>query len=131
MTLGEHFKSADWKAEKHVPVIEAPSEVKVGERFTVRVTIGKEIGHPNTTEHHIRWVNVYFHPEGGKFTYHVGNFEFAAHGEAVSGPNTGPVYTHHEVTFSMTLNESGTLYALAFCNIHGLWEYAHGIRVTE
>ena len=76
-------------------------------------------------------MNVYFHPEGGKFTYHVGNFEFTAHGEAATGPNTGPVYTHHEVAFSMTLSEPGTLYALAFCNIHGIWEYAHEIRVVE
>jgi superoxide reductase len=128
--LGEHYKTADWKAEKHVPVIEAPAEVKAGEMFHVKVTLGKEITHPNTTEHHIRWIKVYFHPDGGKFTYEVGSFDFSAHGESVNGPNTGPVYTHSEVAFSMKLNEPGTLYALAFCNIHGIWEYAHEIKVV-
>jgi len=128
--LGEHFKKADWQTEKHVPVIECPTEVKAGEIFPVKVTIGKGIGHPNTTEHHIRWVTVYFHPEGARFSYQVGHFEFSAHGEAVEGPNTGPVYTHHEVAFSMKVNQPGTLYALAFCNIHGLWEYAQEVKVV-
>lgn len=129
-TIGEHLQHADWQAEKHVPFIEAPTEVKAGEQFEVRVALGKEIGHPNTTEHHIRWIDVHFHPVEDDFTYHVGRFEFAAHGESVQGPNTGPVYTHHEVTFSVALNEPGTLYALAFCNIHGIWEYAHEIDVV-
>jgi len=30
-----------------------------------------EIAHPNTTDHHIRWISLYFHPEGNKFTYDV------------------------------------------------------------
>jgi superoxide reductase len=37
------FQSADWKQEKHVPVIEAPKKAKKGEFFEVKVTIGKEI----------------------------------------------------------------------------------------
>lgn len=47
------FKEADWKKEKHVPVIESPDKVKKGEFFEVKVSLGKEIAHPNTTEHHI------------------------------------------------------------------------------
>ena len=58
-TFGELFQSADWKKEKHVPVIECPDQVKVGEIFPVKVTVGKEVAHPNTTEHHIRWITVY------------------------------------------------------------------------
>jgi len=127
--LGERFQVADWKKEKHIPVIECPSEVKAREMFEVKVTIGKEIAHPNTTEHHIRWINVFFHPEGEKFSYHVGNFEFCAHGESTQGPNTGPVYTHHETAFSMKTDKPGTLYALALCNIHGLWENAKEIKL--
>jgi len=129
--LSEHIQRADWKKEKHVPIIEAPDEVKAGELFEVKVSPGKEIGHPNTTEHHIPWISVYFHPEGGKFTHQLGHFEFTAHGESVRGPNQGPAYTHHEVAFSARLNQSGTLHALAFCNIHGLWEYTKEIKVVE
>jgi desulfoferrodoxin (superoxide reductase-like protein) len=54
--VGELFQSADWKAEKHVPVIECGDEVKADELFEVKVTLGKEVIHPNTTEHHIRWI---------------------------------------------------------------------------
>ncbi|MBC7264167.1 MAG: Neelaredoxin [Chloroflexi bacterium] len=121
-TLGERIQSADWKKEKHVPVIECPDQVKPGEFFEVKVSLGKEIAHPNTTEHHIRWISLFYQPEGEKFIYHVGHFEFSAHGESTAGPNEGPVYTHHEVTSSMKISKPGTLHALALCNIHGLWE---------
>lgn len=120
--IGEQFQSADWKAEKHVPVIDCPGEVNAGENFTVTVTIGKEIAHPNTTEHHISWVQLFFRPEGGKFTHQAGNYEFFAHGESAEGANAGPVYTHHTVTATLSIKKPGILFATSLCNIHGLWE---------
>ena len=128
--LSERIQQADWKKEKHVPVIECPDEVKAGEVFEVKASLGKEIAHPNTTEHHIRWITLYFHPEGDKFTYQVGHYEFSAHGESAAGANQGPVYTHHAVTTSLKVTKSGTLHALALCNIHGLWESSKEIRVA-
>ncbi len=125
----EAVKKADWKSEKHVPVIECPDTITSGETTAVKVTLGKAVAHPNTTEHHIRWIDLYFTPEGAKVPYHVARLEFAAHGESTEGPNTGPVYTHHEGVASITLSEErccdcscGTLQAVAYCNIHGLWE---------
>ncbi len=126
--LTERVQEADWKTEKHVPVIECPEKVKADDIFDVKVTIGKEIAHPNTTEHHISWISLYFHPEQGKFTHHVGTFEFKAHGESVKGANEGPVYTHHQATASMKTSESGTLHAMSYCNIHGLWQSAKEIE---
>jgi superoxide reductase len=128
--IGETIQHADWKKEKHVPVIECPEQVKADEIFEVKASVGKEIGHPNTTEHHIRWIALYFHPEGDKFTYEVGRYEFNAHGESVQGANQGPVYTHHAVGAAMKVNKPGTLYALAYCNIHGLWESKQEIRLA-
>jgi len=128
--FGELFQTADWKIEKHVPVIECPDRVKAGELFPVKVTLGKEIAHPNTTEHHIRWIAVYFQPEAEKFTHEVGRFEFSAHGEAAEGPNQGPVYTNHEVTTSLKVSKPGIIYATALCNIHGLWQSAREIKVS-
>ena len=122
MTIGDMYQSDDWKKEKHVPVIECPDMVPADEMFEVKVSLGKEIAHPNTTEHHIRWISLYFHPQGSKFTYDLGTFEFNAHGEAVAGANQGPVHTHHAVTAWLKTTEPGTLYATAYCNIHGLWE---------
>jgi superoxide reductase len=127
--FGELFQTADWKTEKHVPVIECPGQVTAGELFPVKVTLGKAIAHPNTTEHHIRWISVYFHPEGDKFTYQIGHFEFSAHGESTEGPNKGPVYTNHEVTASLRIDKPGVIYATALCNIHGLWQSEKEIKV--
>jgi len=41
--IGELVQEADWKAEKHVPVIECADAVKADEIFEVKVAIGKEI----------------------------------------------------------------------------------------
>ncbi len=128
--LGERIQKADWKKEKHVPVIECADEVKAGEMFDVTAAVGKEIGHPNTTEHHIRWISLYFHPEGEPFTCQVGHFEFLAHGESAKGANEGPVHTHHGITCTMKAAKSGTLHALAHCSIHGLWESSKELTVT-
>ena len=119
--LSGHIQKADWKTEKHVPVIECPDQVKADELFQVKVTLGIEVAHPNTTEHHIRWISLYYHDQGGKFAHHVVHAEFAAHGESADGPNKGPVYTHHEATAGLKISRSGVLHALAYCNIHGLW----------
>ena len=129
MKLGERIQTADWKAEKHVPVIECPDKVDADKLFAVKVSVGKEIPHPNTTEHHISWIDVYFQPEGDKFIYQVGHFEFAAHGETVKGANQGPVYTNPDATFSVKVNTAGTLLAVAMCNIHGLWENSKVLKV--
>ena len=119
--FGELFHSADWKTEKHVPVIDCADEVTSGELFIATISVGKDVSHPNTTEHHIRWISVYFHPEGEKFPCQVGHFEFTAHGESVEGPNKGSVYTNHEVATTLKVSKPGILYAISLCNIHGLW----------
>jgi len=74
--------------------------VNRGEFFEVKVTIGKEVAHPNTTEHHIQWITVYFQPEKGKFPYQIGKAEFTAHGESTQGPDTSTIYTHHQAVLS-------------------------------
>ncbi len=131
MKIVDLVQSADWKTEKHVPVIEAPESVKAGEKFTVQVSVGKEIAHPNTTEHHIRYIKLYFKPEGGKFAYLLGSYEFAAHGESVEGPNKGPAYSEPAATAAVKLNAAGTLVAEAYCNIHGLWEGSKEVKVED
>ncbi len=127
--IGELYQSADWKSEKHVPVIECPDEVPKDEMFDVKVTLGKEVAHPNTTAHHIRWINLYFLADGDKLPCQVGSFEFTAHGEAVDGADTGPVYTNHSVTASLKVAKPGTLIATSLCNIHGLWENAKEVKL--
>ncbi|MBU2490649.1 MAG: class II SORL domain-containing protein [Proteobacteria bacterium] len=127
--MGELYKSADWKSEKHVPVIDCPDQVKADEMFAVTVTIGKEVAHPNTTEHHIQWVRVYFMADGGKFPYQVGDAGFLAHGASADGANEGPVHTDHTVTFRMKIKKPGTIFAASSCNIHGLWENSKPVKL--
>lgn len=114
----ELLQRADWKSEKHVPVIEV---LEKGEKVKVRVSVGKEIAHPNKTEHHIVWIEVYFKPEGSKFPYMVGKADFSAHGASTEGPDTSTVYTEPDVNLSFKTEKSGTIYAFSYCNIHGLW----------
>ena len=129
--IGEVYQSADWKMEKHVPVIECPDRVAGGEMFPVKVSVGKEVSHPNTTGHHIRWISLYFRPEGEKLTHQIGHFEFGAHGESTDGPDMSTIYTHHEASTSMKTEKSGTLFAVSLCNIHGLWRYEKEIKVKK
>ena len=125
----EIFQTADWKAEKHVPVIELPEKVKKGEVVEVRVTVGKEIPHPNTTEHHIRWIELLFLPEGSKFPYELGRAEFLTHGESTEGPNTSTVHAEPRAIFAFKTEKSGKLIAASYCNIHGLWKNEAEVKV--
>jgi superoxide reductase len=127
--LGELLQEADWKMEKHVPVIECSDTVKANEMLEVKVSIGKEIAHPNTSEHHIQWISVFFYPAGEKFPYHIGHYEFNSHGASAQGPNTSSVFTHHAVTTWFKTGKPGTILALSSCNIHGLWQSSKEIKV--
>jgi superoxide reductase len=127
--LNTLFQTADWTQEKHVPVIEAPDVVGKGELVRVQVSVGKEIAHPNTTPHHIRWITVFFKPEGAKFPYQIGKAEFSAHGESADGPDTSSVYTHHAAVLNFKTNVGGTIFAASLCNIHGLWQGSKALSV--
>ena len=123
------FQSADWKKEKHVPVIELPESIEKGKEVRVNVSVGKEVSHPNTTEHHIAWIDVYFHPEGAKFPCHLGRFEFHAHGASTEGPNTSTVYANPTVTLTFKTDKAGSVFAFSSCNIHGLWMNSQELKV--
>lgn len=115
------IKSADWKNEKHVPAITAPETAKAGEAIEVEVAVGKEIPHPNTLEHHIAWAALYFVAEGSPLPVELARAEFAAHG--------GDVFTAPVLKATVSLAKSGTLHAVSYCNIHGLWESERKIEV--
>jgi superoxide reductase len=123
MGIANKIQSADWKAEKHAPVIECADTIQAGEKVKIKVSVGKEIPHPNTIEHHISWIQVFFNPEGEKFAYDLGRFEFNAHGEAES-------LTEPAAAIIVKLSKPGTLHAVSHCNIHGLWESEKEIKVS-
>ncbi len=103
------------KIESHTPKIEAPEKVKKGESFKIKISVGP---HPNTVQHSIRWIQVYFSEDGRAFNpIHIVSATFE------------PEYTEPVVELVLKLNKSGTLYALAYCNLHGLWESKYRIEV--
>jgi superoxide reductase len=120
--IGQLVQKADWKKEKHVPVIELPASITAGQPVDITVSVGKEIPHPNTTEHFIGWISLYYLPEGGSFAYNLGRADFLAHGATTDGANSLVMNTEPLAVFRVKLEKPGTLYATSYCNIHGLWE---------
>jgi len=111
-SLKELNKPKDWinltnMAKKHVPIIEAPEKVKAKEPFTVKVKVGGIDGveHPNTLSHWINWVALY---AGERL---ISRVEFEP--EMCDG---------YVVNLNATLNDTTTLRAQGFCNLHGVWE---------
>jgi len=111
-SLTELNKPTDWSnltimAKKHTPIIEAPDNVKANEPFAVKIKIGGIDGveHPNTLSHWINWVALY---AGERL---ISRVEFGAE-----------LTDKYVVTVNVTLNESATLRAQEFCNLHGVWE---------
>ena len=103
------------KVETHTPKIEAPEKVKSNETFEVKVIVGP---HPNTIEHHIKRVELYFYEEGRPFNpILLVNIELT------------PMYTEPILKVTLRLKKSGILYALAYCNLHGLWEARKEVKV--
>lgn len=120
--LSNLYQSGDWKGEKHVPAIIAPETAKKGDIIDIRVAVGEEIAHPNTFEHHIAWIKVYFQPEGGKFPIEIATHDFAAHGES-------EIFTEPCVSVRFKAETSGTILSASYCNIHGLWEDKKEIKI--
>ena len=121
MKLGELIQTGDWKGEKHVPVIDAPETVAAGEAFEVCLSVGKEIAHPNTTAHHISWMKLFFLPDGAKKPIELADLHYVAHAESPKGADEGPSLCEPKGSVTLKLKTSGTLMALSYCNIHGLW----------
>ncbi len=114
--IEEFVKSGDFKGEKHVPAIIAPKKVKKDEFFEVEVSVGKEIKHPNTLEHHIKWIDLYA-KVGDKALIHLSRLDFA------------PVVSDPIAKVKIKLDSNATLIALSYCNLHGLWESSVEVEV--
>jgi len=103
--------------EKHVPHIEAPAKVKAGERFEVKVHVGKETPHPNKLEHHIKWAMLFAKEEGDRPVVEVAKADFA------------PTFGEPITTFTVMLQKTSDLIALEHCNIHGIWDNSVRVEV--
>jgi len=110
MELSEIIRTQkDEGKEKHVPTLVIDKGHKEGHDI-VRVVVGHEVPHPNTAEHHIAWIELYAVKKDGGQVINLGRAAWA------------PVYSNPNVRFQINqIDEFKTFYALAYCNIHGLW----------
>lgn len=97
---------------KHTPKLTAPDSVKRGQWFDVSVSVGAGGEHPSLSEHHIRYIALY-----------VGSAEIAR-------AYLHPVYSAAKITFTIALDESGVLRAIAEPTHSASWEASKKIRVS-
>jgi superoxide reductase len=103
------------KVESHTPKIDVPEEIEAGKPVEVKISVGP---HPSKVEHSIRWIEVYFYEEGRAFNPIL-----------LARTMFAPGYAEPTITFRFTFNKSGVLYALEYCNLHGVWENRKEIKV--
>jgi superoxide reductase len=97
---------------KHTPRIVAPASVKRGQWFDVTVTVGAGDQHPSLSEHHVRYIALY------KDTAEIGRVYLH------------PVFSAPRVTFTIALDESGLLRALAEPTHSAAWEAFQKVTVV-
>src|SRR5436853_7700797 len=107
------FKEAHTSYDpKHTPKIAAPDSVKRGQWFEVTVTVGAGSEHPSLSEHHVRYIALY------------------KDSAEIARVYLHPVFSAPRVTFTIALDESGTLRALAEPTHSAAWEASKKITVT-
>jgi len=97
---------------KHTPKLSAPDSVKRGEWFEVSVAVGAGGEHPSLSEHHVRYIALY------KDTAEIARVYLH------------PVYSAPKVTFTIALDQSGVLRALAEPTHSAAWEASKKITVA-
>jgi superoxide reductase len=96
---------------KHSPKIVAPDSVKRGEWFTVTVSVGAGSQHPSLQEHFVRYIALYKDSVEIARTY------------------LHPVYSAPIVTFTVALDEGGSLRAVEEPTHSAAWEASKKIEV--
>jgi superoxide reductase len=98
---------------KHTPKISAPEKVKRGEWFDVTITIGEGGEHPSLSEHFVRYIALYINTaEIARVYLH-------------------PVYSYPKVTFTIALDEGGSLRAVEEPTHSAAWESSKKIVVVN
>jgi superoxide reductase len=98
--------------EKHTPKITAPDSVKRGEWFDVTITVGAGSEHPSLSEHFVRYIALYINTA------------------EISRVYLHPVYSLPKVTFTIALDQGGSLRALEEPTHTAAWEASKKITVT-
>ena len=104
--------------EKHIPNIKLPDNIKVGEEFEIEITVGDKVPHPNTIEHHIKWIQLFAEIKGRTYNpVHIATF------------NLGPTFAEPKLKVKIKLEKSSNIIAMTYCNLHGLWQNSEKITL--
>jgi superoxide reductase len=96
---------------KHTPKLVAPDSVKRGQWFEVSVSVGAGGEHPSLSEHHIRYIALY------------------KDSAEITRAYLHPVFSAPKVTFTIAIDEGGSLRALAEPTHSAAWEASKKITV--
>jgi superoxide reductase len=97
---------------RHSPHITAPDSVKRGQWFDVTISVGAGGDHPSLMEHFVRYIALY------KDTVEIARTYLH------------PVYSFPKVTYTITLDEGGSLRAVEEPNHSAAWEVSKKIVVV-
>jgi superoxide reductase len=97
---------------KHTPKLVAPDSVKRGQWFEVSVSVGAGGEHPSLSEHHVRYIALY------------------KDSAEIARAYLHPVFSAPKVTFTIAIDEGGSLRALAEPTHSAAWEASKKITVV-
>lgn len=97
---------------KHVPLIDAPDQVKKGEVFKLSIRIGRVI-HPMERPHHIEWIHV-----------------MKKGGIPLSEVNLSSEGVTPSIVLNLALSEPTEIHVKILCSIHGYWMETRKIEVV-
>ena len=98
----------------HLPTIDAPSQVGLGQCFDVTIEIGRMLPHPKARNHFIEFIDLY------------ADDQFLARAN-LTAVNSCPV-VRMRISLSVP---TGQLRAYGRCNMHGVWTSDQPIAVSE
>jgi superoxide reductase len=97
---------------KHTPKITAPASVRRGEWFNVTISVGADSQHPSLQEHFVRYIALY------------------KDSVEIARAYLHPVYSSPTVTFTIALDEGGSLRAVEEPTHSAAWETTKKITVV-
>lgn len=104
MTIVDDYDNADDFVKKHTPFVEV---MDLGDgKYSVIVTVGKDIAHPNQPDHYIGWIGVWAADS------EIARFDLSA------------VVTDPKVSVVVAIDPGTKVTAVESCNLHGLFSYS-------
>ncbi len=105
------------KSKYHLPIIEAPDEVRAGELFRVKIRVGP---HPNTPEHYIKRLDIYLSEDGREYNPLL-----------IASVDLSHTYVEPDIGLSIKLFRDGKIHVVSYCTLHGLWEVTKEVKVKK